>query len=89
MKSLSAYVVFLVVLVLGLSPAVPAEDLSDTTYDESEPQPFDSRLSISNLMGQTASAIQTAPSKIQAVQNALHLQTATPFLLTRGGSRIC
>jgi hypothetical protein len=80
MKRMHTCLVFLVLLVLGLSPALPAEDLPNTAYDESETQPYDNSPSISNLMGQTASAIQTALSKIQAIQNALRLQTATPFL---------
>jgi hypothetical protein len=69
-----------VLLVLGLSPALLAEDLAETAYDESEAQPYECSPSISNLMGQIASAIQTALSEIQAVQNALRLQTAAPFL---------
>jgi hypothetical protein len=73
-------VVLLVLLVLGLSPALPAEDVPTTAYDESEAQPYDNSASISNLMGQTASATQTALSEIQVVQNAPHPQTATPFL---------
>jgi hypothetical protein len=74
--------VLFVLLVLGLSTALPAEDLAETTYDESEAQPYESSPSISNLMRQIASAIQTALSEIQAVQNAPRLQTATPFLLS-------
>ena len=72
--------VLFVLLVLGLSPALPAEDLPNTAYDESETQRYDNTLSISNLMGQIASAIQTALSEIQAVQNPPRLQTAIPFL---------
>jgi hypothetical protein len=73
-------VVLFVLLVLGLSPAFLAEDVPTTAYDETETVPYESSPSISNLMGQTASAIQTALWKIQAAQNAPHLQTATPFL---------
>ena len=80
MRRMHRCVVLLVLLVLGLSPALLAEDLPTTAYDESEAQPYDNSPSISNLMGQAASTIQTALSEIQAVGNAPHLQTATPFL---------
>jgi hypothetical protein len=72
--------IFFVLLVLGLSPVVPAEDLPNTAYDESETQPYESSPSISNLMGQTASATQTALSETQAVGNVPRVQTSTPFL---------
>ena len=73
-------VFFFVLLVLGLSAALPAEDVPTSAYDESEAQPYESNPSISSPMGQTASAIPTALSEIQAVQNEPRLQTATPFL---------
>ena len=73
-------VFFFVLLVLGLSPALPAEDVPITVYDESEAQPYESSPSILSLMGQTASAIPMALSEIQAVQNEPRLQTAIPFL---------
>ena len=72
-------VVLFVLLVLGLSPALPAEDLPGTAYDESETQPYESSPSISNLMAETAFVSQTALSEIQVVQN-MPRQTATPFL---------
>jgi len=81
MRGISTYLVFLVVLILGLSPAVPAEDLPDTAYDESETQPYESNVPISNLMAQTASATQTALPEAPAGRNTTRLQTSTPFLL--------
>jgi hypothetical protein len=72
--------VFFVLLVLGISPAIPAEDLPDTAYDESETQPYESIPSIPNLMAQTASATQTALAETQDVGSAPRLQTSTPFL---------
>jgi hypothetical protein len=80
MRRMHTCVVLFVLLVLGLSPALPAEDLPGTAYDESETQPYESSPSISNLMAETAFVSQTALSEIQIVRNALRLQTATPFL---------
>ena len=80
MKRMHTCVVLFVLLVLGLSPALPAVDLPGTAYDESETQAYESSPSISNLMAETAFVSQTALSEIQAVQNVLRLQTATPFL---------
>jgi len=79
MKRMHTCVVFFVLLVLGLSPALPAEDSPGTPYDESETQPYESSPSISNLMAETAFVSQTALSEIQVVQN-MPRQTATPFL---------
>jgi len=70
-------VVFLMMLVSGLAYAVPAEDLPDTSYDESESQPCESRLPISSLMEQTASATRTAVSEAPAARTATLLQTTT------------
>jgi len=82
MRGIPTYLVFFVVLVLGLSPALPAEDLPDTAYDESETQPYESSVPISNLIAQTASATQTALSETQALESAPRLQTSTPFPLS-------
>jgi hypothetical protein len=82
MRRIHTCLVFFALLVLGFSPAFPAEDLPDTAYDESETQPYESSPSISSLMAQTPSATQTALSETQAVRNALRLQTSTPFLLS-------
>ena len=53
--------VLCVLLFLGLSLAVPAEDLTETAYDESEAQPCESTALISNVTPQAASATQTVP----------------------------
>jgi hypothetical protein len=81
MRETHRCLVFVVVLLLGLSPALPAEDLPGTTYDETEAQPYESSVPISNLMAQTASETQTALSETQAVESAPRLQTSTPFPL--------
>ena len=70
MRRMHTCVVLFVLLVLGLSPALPAEDLPGTAYDESETQPYESSPSISNLMAETAFVSQTALSEIQVVRNA-------------------
>ena len=81
MRRMHTCVVFLVLLVLGLTLALPAKDLAETAYDESETVPYESSPSISTLMAETLSVTQQpALSEIQAVQNALRLQTATSFL---------
>lgn len=52
-------VLFFVLLVLGLSLAVPGVDLAETAYDESEAPPYESAPLISDVMPQaTASAAQ-------------------------------
>ena len=79
MRRIYTCFVFLVVLVVGFSPAVPAEDLPNTAYDESETQPYESSPLVSNLMVQTASATQAALSETLAVPR---LQRSTPFLLS-------
>ena len=48
--------VLFVLLFLGLSLAIPAEDLMETAYDESEAQPCESTPLISNVIAQAASA---------------------------------
>jgi hypothetical protein len=51
--------VLFVLLFLGLSQAVPADDLMETAYDESEAQPCESTPVISNVTAQAASATPT------------------------------
>ena len=71
-KPRSALLLF-VLLFLGLSWAVPAEDVAETAYDESESLPYESTPLISNVMPQAAaSATQAAPS-------APRRQRTTPF----------
>ena len=59
MRKLSPPLVLFVFLFLGLSLAVPAEDLMETAYDESEAQPCESTALISNVTPQAASATPT------------------------------
>ena len=51
--------VLVVLLFLGLSLAVLAEDLMETAYDESEAQPCENTPLISNVTAQAASATPT------------------------------
>jgi len=76
MRRMRTCVVFFVLLVLALSPALPAEDVPTTAYDESEAQPYDNSPPISNLGAETASVTQTALSEIQPLQNAPRSQNS-------------
>ena len=51
--------VLFVLLFLGLSQAVLAEDLMETAFDESEAQPCESTPIVSNVTAQAASATPT------------------------------
>jgi len=82
MRKTHSCLVFLMILVLGLSPALPAEDLPGTAYDESETLPFESSLPISKLIARISSATQTAMSETHAVRNATNPQVSTPILLS-------
>jgi hypothetical protein len=53
--------ILFVLLFLGLSLAVPAEDLTETAYDESEAQPCESTPLISNVTPQATAANPTVP----------------------------
>jgi hypothetical protein len=68
--------VFLAILVLGLSPVVLAEDLPDTAYDESETQPYERGV---DLTSQTTSEAQAAITQAHAVPSALRPPTPIPF----------
>jgi hypothetical protein len=82
MRTVHTCLVFFVVLVLGLSPATPAEDLPQTAYDESETQPYVGGLPTSNLMAQTVSATQATLWETQVVRKGLRLPASTPFPLS-------
>jgi hypothetical protein len=72
MKKLRYTWVFVVLLVMGLPLAVPAEDLPETAYDESETLPYEATPQISESMPQpTASAAEAMPA-------ARRRQLATP-----------
>jgi hypothetical protein len=81
MRRVYSCLVLFVLLILGTSSAMVAEDLPDTPYDESETQPYESSTSIPNLMGQTAWATQTALSETEDTQSTLSLQTSILFRL--------
>src|ERR1019366_771632 len=65
--------ILFVLLVFGLTLAVPAEDVLETTYDESETQPYEAipLLSIASPL--------TASGMTQAVLNDARLRSDTPF----------
>jgi len=71
---------FFVLLILGLSPAVPATDLPDTAYDESESQPYGTSLPSSDLMAQTLSAAQTALAETQRLRSSPSPPIQTDFV---------
>jgi hypothetical protein len=79
MRRVHSCVVFVLLLVCGVSFAVPAEDLAETRYDESESQPCESRSPISSLMEQTAIATRTSLPETAAAQNVTLLQTSSSF----------
>ena len=60
----------LVVLVLGLSFAVPEEDASETSYDESESLPFD-RIPVVSIgaakISRSAPAVRPRGSKLMSI----------------------
>ena len=70
---------FFVLLVFGFSLAVPAENLPETAYDESEGLPYGSTPLFSNVISQAA-----AP-KAQDVRSAVDLGSRAlfPFTSTR------
>jgi hypothetical protein len=72
-KLRSANLFFILLLVLGLSWAVPAQDLPETTYDESEALPCESTPLVSEVIPPAA-----APAT-QLVRISEHLQLAEPF----------
>lgn len=71
-KPRSALILF-VLLVFGLSLAVPAEDVLETTYDESETQPYEAIPLFSSLSPLAASGTP------RAVPNGVCLHSGTPF----------
>ena len=72
MKRLRYTWLFVVLLVMGLSLAVPAEDLAETAYDESEALPYESAPQISDTM------LQPTASAAEAMPGARRRELATP-----------
>ena len=70
--------ILFVLLFFGLSLAVPAEDLAETAYDESETSPYEITPLFSNLMSQAAASTG-------AVGSVVCLRSGTPLrgVLTR------
>src|SRR5262245_37236281 len=81
MRKIHNCLVFLLLFV-GLPLAVPAADLPDTAYDESEVPPYESSLPISNLIVQIAGANQTALWETRAVLKVPWLQISKPIPLS-------
>jgi hypothetical protein len=63
-------IVFLMILTLGLSPGFPAEDVSETGYDESEAPPYEGVPLFSMVAARTT----------QEVLSSLHLKPGAPSL---------
>src|ERR1022692_4059999 len=74
-KPRSALVLF-VLLVLSLTLAVPAEDVLETTYDESETQPY-AAIPLFSI------PLLTAGCRSQAVLSGVRLHFGAPSRLTR------
>ena len=79
MTKLRFTLVLLVLLFLGLSLAAPAQDLTETAYDESEGQPCESTPLIRDVVpSATASATQRRESPTCR-------QLASPYRVTSAG----
>ena len=78
MKKERSIVAFLALLFLGLFLVVPAEDLTETAYDESETQPCESTTLTSDVLpSSTASAMQRRESPTDCQSPGLYRATAT------------
>jgi hypothetical protein len=75
-KPRSALILF-VLLVLSLTLAVPAEDVLETTYDESETQPYEDVPLFSILLPSATGCTTQAPI------SGLHLHSGAPSRLAR------
>lgn len=64
-------VVFLMILTLGLSVGVPAEDVLETAYDESEPTPYEGAPLFSIVVPPVAArTTREVPSSLRLEPNA-------------------
>ena len=61
MRKMHFLLVLLVGIVFGLSFAIPAEDLPDTVFDESESMPYESAPPLSIVLSELAAAGQVVP----------------------------
>ena len=74
MRKPRSALLFFVLLVLGLSLAVPVEDLPETAYDESEAQPYEGSPPVSILVSPVAARTT------QKILSPLHLKAGAPSL---------
>lgn len=72
MRKPHSALIFFVLLVFGLSLAVPAEDVLETAYDESEAAPYASTPLCSNLISEAAASVTGA------VRGPVDLRSDTP-----------
>ena len=73
--------ILFVLLGFGLSLAVPAEDVPETAYDESEALPYESTPPVSILVPMGAART------IQVVPSSLHLKLVAPFPFSSARAR--
>jgi hypothetical protein len=78
MKKPRSALLFFVLLVLGLSLAVPAEDVSETAYDESEGTPYESTPLFSTLTCRAAASAGAVECTVRP-----HSGTVFRFAVTR------
>jgi len=81
MKTLWSVLVLCVLLGFGVSLAVPAEDVPETAYDESEGLPYEGT-PLFSIVAPLAAARTT-----QAVPSSLHPRLGAPCLFTRARVR--
>jgi hypothetical protein len=74
-------VVLLMILTLGVSLGLPAEDVLDAVYDESETLPCEGTPSFSIVLSPVATRITRSPL------SSLHPEPGTPLLLVRARVR--
>ena len=79
--------VLLMLLFLGFSLAVPAEDLTETAYNESEGQPCESSPPIFNLMPSAAASPMQRHESPTGRQPAISNRVTTTRTDTTGGHR--
>ena len=68
MRRLRSGFILLVVVLAGLSFAVPAEDVPETVYDESESLPYESSAVFSVAVPQTVAKASVAPPRASVIR---------------------
>jgi len=66
-------IVFLMILTLGVSLGLPAEDVLDAVYDESEPLPYENIPLVPIV--RSPAAVRTTQSQL----SSLHIKSEAPF----------